>query len=100
MVPGCATRIEIASILRLHTVLEDMSATDAVEGIGVYVALPLVRHAGLPFLRRFFFLREDFCAYDAAYVALAEQRDAPLLTTDRRLSQAIRRHLPSLRLLT
>jgi predicted nucleic acid-binding protein len=33
-------------------------------------------------------LREDLTAYDAAYVALAEALDAPLVTMDARLSSA------------
>ena len=33
-------------------------------------------------------LRDNLTAYDAAYVALAEALDAPLLTRDRRLASA------------
>jgi len=33
-------------------------------------------------------LRDNLTAYDAAYVALAEALDAPLLTRDRRLAAA------------
>jgi predicted nucleic acid-binding protein len=33
-------------------------------------------------------LRNNLTAYDAAYVALAEALDAPLLTRDRRLAAA------------
>jgi predicted nucleic acid-binding protein len=33
-------------------------------------------------------LRANLSAYDAAYVALAEALDAPLLTRDRRLAAA------------
>jgi len=33
-------------------------------------------------------LRENLSAYDAAYVALAEALDAPLLTLDERLARA------------
>ena len=41
-----------------------------------------------PLLRRMWQLRENFSAYDAAYVAAAEAHDCALLTTDRRLAQA------------
>jgi predicted nucleic acid-binding protein len=33
-------------------------------------------------------LRENFSAYDAAYVAVAEALDAPLCTADARLARA------------
>jgi predicted nucleic acid-binding protein len=33
-------------------------------------------------------LRDNLTAYDAAYVALAEALDAPLLTRDRRMASA------------
>jgi predicted nucleic acid-binding protein len=37
---------------------------------------------------RIWTLRQNLTAYDAAYVALAEALDAPLLTCDRRLAAA------------
>jgi predicted nucleic acid-binding protein len=37
-------------------------------------------------------LRHNFSAYDATYVALAEQLDAELLTADQRLARAVRAH--------
>jgi len=40
-----------------------------------------------PLMTRIWQLRENLTAYDAAYVALAETLDAPLLTADRRLSR-------------
>lgn len=40
--------------------------------------------------RRSFELRDNFSAYDAAYVVLAEALDCPLLTRDRRLATAAR----------
>jgi predicted nucleic acid-binding protein len=39
-------------------------------------------------LSRIWDLRNNLTAYDAAYVALAEALDAPLLTRDRRLAAA------------
>lgn len=41
-----------------------------------------------PLLNRMWELRENVTAYDAAYVALAERLDAPLVTCDARLSAA------------
>jgi predicted nucleic acid-binding protein len=47
-----------------------------------------VRYPHAPLAARIWELRENLTAYDAAYVALAEVLDAPLLTTDRRLAQS------------
>jgi predicted nucleic acid-binding protein len=43
-------------------------------------------------LPRVWQLRNNLTAYDAVYVALAEALDAPLLTRDKRLANAARRH--------
>ncbi|MBI2755522.1 MAG: type II toxin-antitoxin system VapC family toxin [Chloroflexi bacterium] len=51
-------------------------------------AVPLTRHPHLPFLARVWALRGNLTAFDAAYVALAEGMEAPLLTLDRRLGLA------------
>lgn len=51
-------------------------------------AIPIQRIEHTPLLERCWELRENLTAYDAAYVALAEALDAPLLTGDRRLARA------------
>jgi predicted nucleic acid-binding protein len=50
--------------------------------------LPLRRYPHGFLLPRIWALRNNLTAYDAAYVALAEALDAPLLTRDRRLAAA------------
>jgi predicted nucleic acid-binding protein len=50
--------------------------------------LPLRRYPHDFLLPRIWDLRNNLTAYDAAYVALAEALDAPLLTRDRRLAAA------------
>lgn len=55
-------------------------------------ALPLVRMPHQPLIERIWELRHNLTAYDAAYVALAEDLDTILLTADGRLTRA-----PSLR---
>jgi hypothetical protein len=47
-----------------------------------------------PLLQRIWELRDNVTPYDSAYVVLAEQLDAPLLTFDRRLSGASGYPLP------
>jgi predicted nucleic acid-binding protein len=52
------------------------------------VDLPLQRHPHDWLLPRVWELRQNFSAYDALYVALAEALDAPLVTRDQRLAAA------------
>ena len=50
--------------------------------------LPLIRYPMQPHQRRVLTLRNNFTAYDAFYVALAEALDMPLLTDDRKFATA------------
>lgn len=50
--------------------------------------LPMQRVEHTPFVARCWELRDNLTVYDAAYVALAEALEAPLLTGDRRLARA------------
>ena len=52
------------------------------EMIDDYADLPIERHVMQPLQRRVLELRDNFTAYDAFYVALAEALDLPLLTDD------------------
>jgi predicted nucleic acid-binding protein len=47
-----------------------------------------VRYPHTALTERIWELRENLTAYDAAYIALAEALDAPLVTTDARLARA------------
>jgi len=51
-----------------------------------YARLRIVRHPMQPLQARVFELRHNFTAYDAMYVALAEQLAVPLLTDDAKLA--------------
>jgi predicted nucleic acid-binding protein len=64
-------------------------ASDALED---YIDLPLIRHGHTDLLPRALDLRENFTAYDAMYVALAERLDGALLTADERLGRSAHRH--------
>lgn len=48
----------------------------------------IVRHPVEPLVPRIWSLRHNFSAYDAAYVALAESLNIPLITRDRHLAKA------------
>jgi predicted nucleic acid-binding protein len=51
-------------------------------------SLPIQRVDHAPLLLRCWELRDNLAPYDAAYVALAEALQAPLVTGDRRLAKA------------
>ena len=60
----------------------------AEEMLDDFADLPLVRYPMQPYQRRALTLRENFTAYDAFYVALAESLRMPLLTDDRKYAKA------------
>ncbi len=55
-------------------------AEDAIEDLG---ALRIIRHGHLDLATRAWELRQNFTAYDAVYLALAEALDAKVVTCDR-----------------
>ncbi len=69
--------------------LPEAEGAAAVRDIG---DTPLSRTAHRPLLTRAWELRDSITAYDAMYVALAEQLDVPLLTCDARLGRAHGHH--------
>lgn len=90
--------IEVVSALRGLIRGREIDAGRALAAIEDYSDLPLSRHGHVPLMTRVLELRDNFSAYDAAYVALAETLSAELLTCDAGLASAVRRHAPSVRL--
>ena len=84
--------VEVLSACRRATLRGKMDGNGAALVLSAYLDLPLVRHGHEMLVARALALREDFTAYDAMYVALAEALGATLLTADRRLVRAARRH--------
>jgi len=80
--------LEIAQTLRRYEATGEMSPRRARQALLTFIQMPLERHPHWPFLDRIWELRRNVTAYDAAYVALAEALDAPLLTCDRALASA------------
>ncbi len=80
---------EVVSALRGLTLGGHLSVARATDAFTDFDALPIERWPSAPALRqRSFSLRENLSAYDAAYVALAEALQCPLLTRDARLARA------------
>jgi predicted nucleic acid-binding protein len=65
-----------------------LTVHEAADAISDLRELDPTRHAHEPLLDRIWGLRQNFSAYDAVYVALAEVPDASLVTCDRRLAHA------------
>ena len=79
--------LEVTSALRTGIRRELFSAWRAEEALQDYLDLPLSRHGHEGLVHRCFQLRDVLTPYDAAYVALAEDLGADLVTADRRLAR-------------
>lgn len=80
--------VEIAQVLRRYARAGEVSPSRCRLALVDLADLPLTRYPYDFLLPRVWELRNNLTAYDAAYVALAEVLDAPLLTRDERLANA------------
>jgi predicted nucleic acid-binding protein len=80
--------IEVLGSLHKLVVTRRLSAVRASEAVEDFRFLSVRRYPHVPLLERVWELRETVTASDAAFVALAEALDAPLVTTDLRLARA------------
>lgn len=80
--------VEVVSVLRRRWLAKAINARRFAVAVDDLSALPADRYPVLPFMPRAYELRANVSAYDAAYVALAEQLDCALVTGDRRLAAA------------
>lgn len=80
--------IEIASGLRRYAKNGELSRVTAERCLLDFQGLRIERHSHVGLLPRIWELRQNLTAYDAAYVALAELLDCPLLTTDGKLARS------------
>lgn len=87
--------VEVASALRRAMLQERMSSRRAKQAVRDLQDLPLTRHGHLALLPRVLELRNNFSAYDATYVALAEWLGAVLMTGDRPLGRAVQKAMES-----
>jgi predicted nucleic acid-binding protein len=79
--------LEVAQVLRRYTLSGEMSVERSEQALEDLADLPLNRYPHDIFLLRIWSLRRNLTAYDAAYVALAEALDAPLITRDAALAR-------------
>ena len=79
---------ECSNVIRRHEVGGLISSDQAAQAHNDLVDLPIDLFPYEPLAQRVWQLRRNLTSYDAAYVALAEILDAPLITVDRRLAGA------------
>jgi predicted nucleic acid-binding protein len=79
---------ELLSVLRRLVLADKLQEGHALQALATAHRLGLRRHQMRSLWPRAWELRTNLSAYDALYVALAEQLDAPLLTADARLARA------------
>jgi predicted nucleic acid-binding protein len=79
---------EVLSALRRLIGAGTLTADDGARCVNTWSGIGLIRYAAGPLLERIWELRQTISAYDAMYVALAEQLDCALVTADDRLSGA------------
>jgi predicted nucleic acid-binding protein len=80
--------VEFVQVLRRLVREGTLTPKRAEEAIEDMAALRITRYAPVLLLQRIWRLRQNLSAYDAAYVALAEKLQAPLITRDQRLAAA------------
>jgi predicted nucleic acid-binding protein len=77
--------LEVLSVLR---------RASSSELVADFLDFPIERYPHTLLVPRIWELRHNFTVFDASYVALAEALDesVPLLTSDKRLAKAVRKH--------
>ena len=81
--------LEVLHALRRQALRGALSPRRGAEALQDLASIMLVRYPHTSLMERIWELRENLTAYDAAYIALAEALDAPLVTMDARLVQAL-----------
>lgn len=78
--------VEVAQVVRRYVRRGEVRPQRGAEALADLADLDVCRHPHEPLLPAMWRLRANLTAYDAAYVALAEGLDAPLVTLDARLA--------------
>lgn len=77
--------LEVVSVWRRHVRSGLLDAGRATQAVGFLASFPMARVSHRLLLARTWELRENHTVYDAAYLALAEALEAPLVTADETL---------------
>ena len=80
--------LEVLHALRRQTLLGTLSRERGAEALEDLKNIAFVRYPHASLADRIWDLKNNLTTYDAAYVALAEALDAPLITMDARLARA------------
>jgi predicted nucleic acid-binding protein len=78
--------LEVAQVLKRYVAAGAIAPSRGRDALQDLNDLSLIRYPHIIFLERIWQLRDNLTAYNAAYVALAEALDAPLLTCDAKLA--------------
>jgi predicted nucleic acid-binding protein len=84
--------VEVVSALRRLVASGEATQTRGGEAVTDLLDLPIERYSHEAIVPRIWELRDNFSAFDASYLALAEalvERGAPLLTGDARFARAV-----------
>ena len=80
--------VEVLHALRRHSLRGGLSEEQSRPILNLLREMKAIRYPHAPLAPRIWDLRENLTAYGAAYVALAEALDVPLVTMDERLARA------------
>ncbi len=80
--------VEFAQVLRRLVREGTLARKRAEEAMEDLIAVRVTRYPPVALLHRIWQLRQNLSAYDAAYVALAEELKAPLITRDQKIAAA------------
>ncbi len=83
---------EVLHVLRGLEREGTIDAATSAAAVETLMQLPIARFPTASLIDRAWALRDNFTAYDAMYVALAEAIETRLVTTDARLARAVRDH--------
>ena len=81
---------EVASALRGHALGGKLDLVKLDEAVEDFIAFRIERHPMTSLLGHIIDLRDNFTAYDAAYLVLAQALEAPLVSADAKLKKATR----------
>ena len=83
--------LEVAQVLRRYARSGELDAPRGAQALDDLASLAIHRYPHNVLLSRIWELRDNVTAYDAAYIALAEALDAPLVSCDSALTSSVHR---------